>query len=81
MKSNMFYPMDPISILLFLQQFKGVCDTNGILEGIATWLIQYYMKRSASLTFSARLSLPPHGSAHLDGTLTSYSATVNLLLA
>lgn len=49
-KSNIFDPTDSISILLFLKQLKGFCDTKRISEGIATWLIPYLMKRSASLT-------------------------------
>lgn len=79
MKSNIFYRTNQILILLFLKQFKDVC-TNEIPEGITTWLLRYFMKRYVSVTLSARLILSRHGTVHQDGTLTSYSATINHLL-
>lgn len=72
MKLNILDQTDPIYILLFPQQFRGVCDTNGILEGIAKWIIPYFLKSSSSLTLSARLRLLRYGTVHQDGMIQSY---------
>lgn len=39
-----FKPSDTISVLSFLYDFKTPWDNNGIIEGVALWLIQHFMK-------------------------------------
>lgn len=43
---------DPVTILSVLGQFKQACDSNGVPEGVATWLLPFSMAKSpaASIT-------------------------------
>lgn len=45
MKPHIFEPFKPSPILGFLKNFKLNCDTNGIYEGAAMWLILFFMKQ------------------------------------
>lgn len=41
MKMQIFDSFDPVSILSFLSAFKLACDTSGVNEGAALWLIGF----------------------------------------
>lgn len=51
-----FDKMDPISNLTFLREFCDVCDSIGIHEKVATWLVSHFTTKPASSSFRARLS-------------------------
>lgn len=55
-KSPTFDPLNPISILGFLNSFKLACDANGNHEGTAMWLFHFSINKSASKVLNARLS-------------------------
>lgn len=44
MRHQLFDAFDFITILSFLKSFKTSCDIDGISEGAAMWLINYFMK-------------------------------------
>lgn len=44
-KPYKFENLDPVTILLFLGQFKRASDSSGILEEIAMWLFPFYMAK------------------------------------
>lgn len=56
LKSKMFEPIDPIKILSFLPKFKTECDENGIHEGAAMLLVQYFSRKTTKAALSARLT-------------------------
>lgn len=81
MKTNIFDSFDPISIISFLSAFKLACDTNGVHEGAAMWLLHFFMKKPAAAALNSRISLPSKSHRrHKEGTLTTYCEVVNYLL-
>lgn len=56
MKSHIFDLFEPISINVFIRNFKLPYDTIGINEGEAIWLLNFSMKMSASTELKARLA-------------------------
>lgn len=56
MKSHLFDPFQPISIIEVLRNFKLTCNTNAIYEGAAIWLFNIFVKNSASAALTARLT-------------------------
>lgn len=79
MKSACFRPSDPISVLSFLHNFKMACDSNGIHEGAAMWLFQYFIKEPAKAPLMHRVCLTDKDSQQ-KGKLTTYCQVVNYLL-
>lgn len=47
MTSFLFKPLDLVSILSFLHNFKSASDSNAIHEGAAMWVFPYFMKNPA----------------------------------
>jgi len=81
LKSQIFDPMDPITILSFLPAFKTACDSNGIHEGAAMWLFQFFVKKTAKAALSARTTtVSASGGKTKASQLTSYPAVVQFLL-
>lgn len=71
-----------ISILAFWKNFIYTCDSIGIYEELAAWLILSFMKISTSLSLEARLSPTMIRATGLpDGKLSSYIEFVNSLLS
>lgn len=54
MKSHIFSPFQPISIVRFLRNFKLACETNGVHEGSPIWLFNFFMKNSSSAVLNTR---------------------------
>lgn len=54
-KKTDFDEIDPSSILAFLNEQLDVCDSIGIEDEVATWLVCYSMKQSASSAVEALL--------------------------
>lgn len=52
MKSAVVKPSDLIFVVSFLHNFKTTCDSNGIDEGSAIWLIVHLMKEPHRTAFS-----------------------------
>lgn len=48
--------MSPISILVFLKEFRNAYESVVIHEGVARWLVSYFMKMSALSSLETRLS-------------------------
>ena len=70
---------DPVSIIKFLEDFKEACDHNGVSEGAAMHLFQYFLmdtaKKSLQLHFRSTMSASSHsycGAIH--SLLTTYAA-------
>jgi len=81
MKSQIFDPVDPITILSFLPAFKTACDSNGIHEGAAMWLFQYFVKKTTKAAIVARTTAGSTGDGKTPGShLTNYPAVVQFLL-
>lgn len=45
----------PLSIIVFLQEFKTTCDNKEIHEGPATWLTLYLMQKFGATALTAIL--------------------------
>lgn len=56
LKETDFEEKISISILFVLKEFRDVCDSIGIHEKVATWLVFYFMKRQALPSLEALLS-------------------------
>lgn len=44
MKAYKFDDKEPITILSILADFKRACDSNGVFEGIALWLLPAFIR-------------------------------------
>lgn len=57
-KPYKFKDSDPALILLFLELFKNGWDSDSVSEGVATWLLHFFMVEppTASLTIQMKLS-------------------------
>lgn len=55
MRSAVFKPSNPISILLFIHDFKKACDPNEILKGDSIPLFQYFIKDLSKVAFTQRM--------------------------
>lgn len=85
MKAHISGPFNPISITAFLYKFKLACDTNGIREGAAIWISNFFKKKPA-------LAVPNTGLADMHKaqtgktstgkttTLSTYPRVINYLL-
>jgi len=56
LQSQKFDGTDPVTVINFLDAFQTACDTNGIHEGAAMWLFQFFLKNPAQATVKARLA-------------------------
>lgn len=56
LKLDIFDSFDPISIILFLFNFKLACDTNGKHEDAANWLSNFFMKKPTSAVLNTKLA-------------------------
>ena len=76
-----FKAKDPIMVLDFLDKFKLSCDHNGVHEGMALWLFQFFLAGSVHTAVMDRISHDTHGRRRRHAeALHSYSAVVNFLL-
>lgn len=57
MKWQVFYQVDPISIIVFLIMFRIACDNCGILERAAVQFFLCFVRESTVPTLPVRLSL------------------------
>lgn len=57
MNTTIFHPYDPISIIPFLSSFKLACDTNGIHEIAAMWLLHFFLEKQAAAVVNSRIAL------------------------
>lgn len=80
-KSNMFEASDPISIFSFLHQFNAECDSNYMNKWGVMCLVPHFMNKPASKVLTTRFLLIKSGCRDHGGTLTSYCAVFNHLLA
>ena len=81
-KTLKFSGKKPLRILEFLWKFKFACDTNGVHEGMAIWLFQYFLDGSVHSAVTSRLRANVRG-YHRRNTaeaLSTYPAVVNYLL-
>lgn len=44
-ESQLFDPMDPMSIFGFFLAFKRACDNNGVHKAVALWMIYVFSKK------------------------------------
>ena len=72
----------PLKILEFLWKFKFACDRNGVHEGIAVWLFQYFLDGRVHTAVKSRLSANIHGYHRRNeaDALRTFPAVVNFLL-
>ena len=57
MKSHPFSGDDLISVLGFLERFRGACDQSGVSEGAAMWCLQFYLTGPARSILQSRLGM------------------------
>ena len=81
MKSRTFDQSEPVSILLFLEQFQSACNDARINEGTAMWLLPHFMKKPADVSLNSRLRLYDKDHTAVEGILTTYPAVINYLLS
>lgn len=80
MKTSVFSPSDPNSILNFLTTFKKACDSSGFHEDTAVWCVKHFMSNSADADLVSRLYLKNKTSDKLEGSLSFRKEIVNVLL-
>lgn len=85
MKPHTFDPFDPILIIGSLRNIKLACDTNGIHECAAIWLLHFFMKTSVSSALHSRLASNQKARTRVSSrakttTLSTYPQVVNSLL-
>lgn len=82
MKTNIFDPYYPIQIISFFSSFKLDCDTNGIHEVVAMWLLHFFMNKQAAAALDSTIALCAKSSQkrQKEGTLTKYCEVVEYLL-
>lgn len=56
MKPYKFEDSDQVKILSFPGQFKRACDSNGVLEGLAMWLLSFFMAKSPAASLTAEVT-------------------------
>ena len=76
MKSRTFDGSKPVTILTFLKEFQDSCNTNGIHEGAARWLIRKYLHGAAQTLFDTTESGRKNSRKRLD----TYCDVVHFLL-
>ena len=77
-----FNGSDPVSIINFLSTFQTACNTNGVHEGAAMWIFQFFLKDAAKALVKSRTTATKkkrRKSSSAD-RLTSYSEVVHFLL-
>lgn len=84
-QSYIFEPFEPTSIIWFLSNFKLACDTNGIHEGAAVWLFNFFIKKSVSTVLNTRLASKHTAHTRMPFTekttsIMTYPQVVNYLL-
>lgn len=80
-KSNMFDPRNPVSILSFLNQNRVACDYNDIKEGAKMWLFPHFLKKPSNIALTVCLRLVRTGPKYKEGKLKSYCKLFNHLLS
>jgi hypothetical protein len=65
---------DPVSIIKFLEDFKEACDHNGVSEGAAMHLFQYFLLNTA------KKSLQLHFRSTMSASSNSYCGAIHFLL-
>lgn len=70
-ESSIFKPSHPISIFVFLHNFKTVFDSNGIHERSTMWPLPHFMKEPVKATLSYRMTDTEDDSTHKGGSLTA----------
>lgn len=55
-KDTEFDEFDPISNFAFIKEYRDACDSTGIHERVALWLISHFMKKQASSSLAASQS-------------------------
>lgn len=58
MKDRTFNGKDPMSIIVFLQDFKAACNAYRIQEGAAMWIYEQYLSGRVESVIKARVALP-----------------------
>jgi hypothetical protein len=66
---------DPVSVIRFLEEFKDACDHNGVSEGAAMHLFQYF------LLDPAKKGLRLHYRSTMNPSSNSYCGAVQFLLS
>lgn len=60
---------------------KLACDTNGVNEGAAIWLLHFFMKRLAAAALDVCITLcSKWHRLQMEGTVKTYCEAVNILL-
>lgn len=81
MKTNIFNLLGPISGIGFLSWFKLVCDTNGIHEYSAMWILPIFMEKLAAAAQNFQMALSSESIKYSkEGSLTSYNKVITCLL-
>lgn len=80
MRSVVFEPSSPISILLYLHNFKTACNCNEIQESAAMWLIQHFMEGPAKVALAHRRPAIENDGPQTEERLTTYCQVVDDLL-
>lgn len=81
MKSVNFKPLDSISILSLLYDFKIVCNSNDVVEAAAMWLFQLFMKDSAKPALAHRVTATKEDDSQQEGKLTPCCQVVTYALS
>lgn len=77
MKSTVFNPLDPITILTFVQNFETTYDSNEIHEGAAMWLFYHFNKGTRKTALSHCVFATEENNAHRKGKLTTHCRVVS----
>lgn len=80
MKDRTFICIEPVSIIVSLQDFKAACDACNIQVGPTMRVFKCYLKGRVESVIKARVDLPTDMTRAEEGYLTSNSAITNYLL-
>lgn len=79
MKTSLFKPSRPISVLSVLDKLKTACDNNSIHKDAATWLFPHFVTEPAKAALPHRMTADKRN--HQQGDkLTTYCQVINYLL-
>lgn len=79
-KSPIYHSFDPVSIIRFLSAFQLARDTNGVYEGDALWLLQFFEMPHFRGAESLYFSFLKVAQGQKQGTGTSYMEAIHYLL-
>lgn len=77
--SAVFMPLDPISVLLFRNNFETACDSNRIHQEITIWLLPHFTKKSDRAILLQGVSANEDNDAQKGGKFKISCQVVNYL--